>query len=91
MNNLQLEKIIGYRFKNREYDLNEEDYEYNLNYSKCFQTNQFCGIKDGCFYSGASIKNLEGNNYSFYYRLLNYLELNKITSFSEYFLYISFM
>ena len=64
--------------------------KYNLNYSKCFQTNQFCGIKDGCFYSGASIKNLEGNNYSFYYRLLNYLELNKITSFSEYFLYISF-
>ena len=49
-----------------------------------------CGIKDGCFYSGASIKNLGGNNYSFYYRLLNYLELNKITSFSEYFLYISF-
>ena len=49
------------RFKNREYDLNEEDYEYNLNYSTCLTAMRMDARAIFAYtHTGRTVKNLAG-------------------------------
>lgn len=49
------------RFKNREYDLNEEDYEYNLNYSTCLTAMRMDAKAIFAYtHTGRTVKNLAG-------------------------------
>ncbi len=49
------------RFKNREFDLNEEDYEYNLNYSTCLTAMRMDAKAIFAYtHTGRTVKNLAG-------------------------------